>query len=651
MTKKPGLSQSASQSPNGTVNNNITIVSKPMPSPIVESGADCEDPLALPTRHSYYARDDVELGHMGSISHSADLLQHKSQIEASVTGLQAGLYGLPTDETQVERPLSESQLRIQRLGVAILECLPDEKTVRRLGVITNANGACFVEQGPTTTIFGRRFWDAHGTVFERPHVHSRLVGLANLLSRNTLKPLNVPRSNSEWFDSVCNFNSRWELVGACIIDIAVSAFNLDNADPFLRELIQDVAPTRRDYCCRLLDAADACYRLCTTELKQNNKLTVSLFIAATWLQSMVGGDSSLSLHMRKGAALAALTAFGMHEYREEEERLLPRAFVQDMRQIVALVVILDTVLATFCGRPPALSTRYVSCPLPWDMNVDEAVDDSVPVPYDATAWSPSGKMSATSRLRASIIAARIRQEILELCLGPVPLGGDVRLIIDDLRLKLERAYQSLPAIFHIELDRAACDRYHHEEVASIYGTRLTYLHSHFLIARYEQARGFQSRFIEAAQQMLSLTNCFYNVRDRMPGHNDELHWHVCSFGIPAASALAIDLWKSKSSQSLATNAQRSQTILDLSVFISALEWVDPAAGNITLCRRAHRMIKHILDYVLAPPPAPDQIVDQMVQSDPFDIDGMSLDAIPTFGVEFENFFDNIDWNALPWDTV
>jgi len=650
MTKKPGLSQPSSQSPNGTVINNTAVVSNPTTTPRPESGADCEDPLALPPRHSYYARDDVELGHMGSISHSADLLQHKSQIEASFTGLQSGLYGLSSDETKAETPLSESQLRIQRLGVAILECLPEEKVVRRLNFIASENGAFFDDQGPTTITFERRFWDAHGIVFERPHVHSRVVGLANLLSRNTLKPLTIPRKNSEWFDSVCNFNSRWELVGTCIIDIAVSAFNLDDADPFLKELIQGVAPTRRDYCCRLLDAADACYRLCTTELKQNNKLTVSLFISGTWLQSMVGGDSSLSLHMRKGAALAALTAFGMHEYREEEERLLPRAFVQDMRQMVGLVVMLDTILATFCGRPPALSTRYVSCPLPWDITLEEAVDDSIPITYDANAWSPSGKMNGTTRLRASILATRVRQEILELCLGPPP-HGHVRVIIDDLRSKLDQSYQSLPALFHIELNRTACDSHHHQEIASIYGTRLTYLHSHFLIARYEQARGIQSRFLEAAQQMLSLTNGFYNVRDRLPGHNDELHWHVCSFGIPAASALAIDLWKAKTSQSLASNAQRSQTILDLSVFISALEWVDPAAGNITLCRRAHRMIKHILDYVLAPPPAPDQIVDQMVQPDPFDIGGMSLEAMPTFGVEFENFFDNIDWDALPWDTV
>jgi len=655
MTKKPGLPpQSASQSPNRILNNDSAIGPNITTTTTTTSETDLavknDDPLALPPRNSYYTRDDVELGHMGFISHSADLLQHRSQIEASFTDLNSGLHGFASTEGRAETSLSESQLRIRRLGVAILECLPEERHAKRLNFFLNKDGFYLYNQGPTFVVFNQRFWDFFGTAFQRPHDESRIAGLADLLSSNTLKSLTFPRKNNEWLDSVCDSNSRWELVGICIMHMAVAVFNLDDGDKVLKELIHGVAQTRRDYCCRLLDAADACYRLCTTELKQNNKLTVALFISGTWLQSMVGGDSSLSLHIRKGAALAAMTAFGMHEYREEEERLLPRAFVQDMRRIVALMVTLDTLLATFCGRPPAISMRYVSCPLPWDITHEEALDDSIPIVKDSNAWHPSGKMTITSRMRASVLGTRLRQEILELCLGP-PQQGDVGLVIDDIRARLDESYRSLPASFHIELSREACGDCHHRDIACIYGTRLKHLHSHFLVARYEQTRGIQTRFLEVAQQMLSLINSFFNVRDRLPGSNDELHWNVCCYGIPAASALSIDLWKSKSSQSLATSAQRSQTILDLSVFISALEWIDPAAGNITLCRRAHRMIKHILDFVLAPPPAPDQDLGQIPQADPFDIGGMSLEAMPTFGIEFENFFENIDWDALPWDTV
>jgi len=653
MTKKPG--QSASQSPNRTLNDigiGSNIAATPM-STTTSSKTDLavngDDPLALASRISYYTRDDVELGHMGFISHSADLLQHESQIDASFTDLNSGLHGFASTEGRAKTPLSESQLRIRRLGVAILECLPEEKFAARLYNFLGAEGQYLYNLGPSYVVFDRRFWDTYGVVFQRPHVATRMTRLADLLSHNTLKPLTFPRKNSEWLDSICDSNSRWELVGSCIVHMAVAIFNHDDGDPLLKDIIRGLAQTRRDYCCRLLEAADACYRLCTTELKQNNKLTVSLFISATWLQSMVGGDSSLSLHIRKGAALAAMTAFGMHEYREEEERSLPRAFIQDMRRIVGLMVTLDTILATFCGRPPGLSMRYVSCPMPWDISNEEVLDDSFPIENDPHSWNPSGEMSQTSRMRASLVGTRLRQEILELCLGPPQ--GDVGPIIDNIRAGLERSYQSLPACFHIELSREACGGRHHRDIACIYGTRLKYLHSHFLIARYEQTRGIQSRFLEVAQQMLSLINGYFNVRDRLPNSTDELHWNVCCYGIPAASALSIDLWKSKRSQSLSTSTARSQTILDLSVFISALEWIDPSAGNITLCRRAHRMIKHILDFVLAPPPAPDQDLDQIPQADPFDIGGMSLEAMPTFGIEFENFFENIDWDALPWESV
>lgn len=57
------------------------------------------------------------------------------------------------------------------------------------------------------------------------------------------------------------------------------------------------------------------------------------------------------------------------------------------------------------------------------------------------------------------------------------------------------------------------------------------------------------------------------------------------------------------------------------------------------------MIKHILDYVLSPEPVDSQAPSN--QTDPFDIASMSWDSMPTFGVELENFFENIDWDAIP----
>ena len=58
------------------------------------------------------------------------------------------------------------------------------------------------------------------------------------------------------------------------------------------------------------------------------------------------------------------------------------------------------------------------------------------------------------------------------------------------------------------------------------------------------------------------------------------------------------------------------------------------------------MIKAILDRVLANrPPTTVGVPDPTA-----DMNSISLDAMPTFGVEFETFFENIDWNAFEWPT-
>ena len=111
-----------------------------------------------------------------------------------------------------------------------------------------------------------------------------------------------------------------------------------------------------------------------------------------------------------------------------------------------------------------------------------------------------------------------------------PPRGDLGPLIEDIRSKLSHFYQSLPSIFHIELGRSACDNYPSETVSTIYGSRLEWLHSHFLFARFQQARGLQSGgLLDAAQQMLSLTNGFFNVRDRLPGQHETIVWRVSIF--------------------------------------------------------------------------------------------------------------------------
>ena len=100
-----------------------------------------------------------------------------------------------------------------------------------------------------------------------------------------------------------------------------------------------------------------------------------------------------------------------------------------------------------------------------------------------------------------------------------------------------------------------------------------------------------------------------------------------------------------SSTSQAPVPNRSEVIQNLSVFLSGLDWVQPTAGNYTLCKRAHKMIKNILDRVLVPTP---QFSTALPTAEPSGLVGFSLDGLPTFGNEYEEWFENMDWDAIAW---
>jgi hypothetical protein len=79
-----------------------------------------------------------------------------------------------------------------------------------------------------------------------------------------------------------------------------------------------------------------------------------------------------------------------------------------------------------------------------------------------------------------------------------------------------------------------------------------------------------------------------------------------SIGLPAAGVLAVDLLRQhhQVEQRYDDNLpSRSDTIQNLSVFISCLEWVARLGiGNHVACSEAKVILKRILDRILLPPP-------------------------------------------------
>lgn len=91
---------------------------------------------------------------------------------------------------------------------------------------------------------------------------------------------------------------------------------------------------------------------------------------------------------------------------------------------------IDKVLATFAGRPPLLSYRFASTPLPLDMSDEELLgyrpsdpDAAGDRTVDENGWSTSGKIYSTTILRARTMMAVVRDSILDICLQATACGG------------------------------------------------------------------------------------------------------------------------------------------------------------------------------------------------------------------------------------
>ncbi len=116
-------------------------------------------------------------------------------------------------------------------------------------------------------------------------------------------------------------------------------------------------------------------------------------------------------------------------------------------------------------------------------------------------------------------------------------------------------------------------------------------------------------------------------------------------GLPAAGVLAIELLKQEQSRAFTPDIlPRSETIQDLSVFISALGTVGSNEGNFSICNQGRRALKKVLDQILSP----NQPV--MPGSSEFSENyDMSLGFPTANDADFLQWLENFEWdkNMIP----
>ena len=114
------------------------------------------------------------------------------------------------------------------------------------------------------------------------------------------------------------------------------------------------------------------------------------------------------------------TALGMHRDADADPRKV-NVSSEMRRRIYAAVFNIDKVNSTLTGRPPMLSYRYSSTPLPLDLSDEQLLSDPASLiesveRLDANGWSNDGQIYSTTILRARTSFSIIRGEILDIAL-------------------------------------------------------------------------------------------------------------------------------------------------------------------------------------------------------------------------------------------
>jgi hypothetical protein len=187
----------------------------------------------------------------------------------------------------------------------------------------------------------------------------------------------------------------------------------------------------------------------SSNVDRGNPLLVYLLYKHSLLETIISGDASKFkvftrtlvarliytgiIYWRQHGDLASMTtAVGLHRDTDSIPKTVSIAS-EMRRRIYAAVFNIDKVIATLMGRPPFLSRRHSSTPLPLDLS-DEYLLAGEPhlsnavSSLDATGWNTEGQIYSTMILRARTMFAYICGDILVLALGfeDVNVGGRVK---------------------------------------------------------------------------------------------------------------------------------------------------------------------------------------------------------------------------------
>ncbi|KAF7196321.1 hypothetical protein HII31_02388, partial [Pseudocercospora fuligena] len=493
----------------------------------------------------------------------------------------------------------------------------------------------------------------------------QMRSLSELVWRNTRRPMRVHGSMTarEWAKSASGRNLRWEVVGVVLSLVGLIAVNLSNWDTIF-DSIRERYVDRATFAERMRKASEYCLCFCY-ESEVLNDIYVCFMFEDLVLVECLKGDAHYAAWQRTGEVCDAIVAMGLHQGNRPGPEC-PFFLAELRKKIFVSAYGHDKVVATFLGRPPRLSHRYCKMEYPLDLSDDQLFSEGAELEaalstLDQNGWNTQGCLNRTTWLRVWFQHCRIREDILEIALGSD--DEDIERRAQEVRQKMDHLHSSGPAHIQITPEQILSDtssplgvglplKQKKEAMRQVNAMFVLcihtgIIHTEFLLQRALtiRTRTDTKKLIPIARRMLKLVLLAQSRRDFFRDFQGDIIYLLALHGLPAAGVLAVELLiESQTRQYAPEVLPRSETIQDLSVFISALGSVGPGEGNYSICNQGRKALARVLDQILSPNPPPPVSTsgEQPIFDDSSVLFPIGNDA------DFLSWLENVEWDKNNW---
>lgn len=360
-----------------------------------------------------------------------------------------------------------------------------------------------------------------------------------------------------------------------------------------------------------------------------------------------------------------MVAMGLHQGNYENPDT-PFFLSQQRKRIFASAYTHDKSISLFVGRPPRLSYRYCKLEMPLDLSGDELIMEGVDLQnaiasLDSNGWNTTGNLYRVTWNRVWFLYGRIREEVLEVSLGSDDADVDVR--IDAIWQKMGRLEASLPSYVRESPEKLGLDAYircgdRQDEQRPFDCTRPTnstlsavFVHlgimqTEFLLRRAQvnRLKTATETLIPISRRMLKLVLMAQTKRDFFRDFQGDVACLMAEIGVSSAGVLAVELLKQEQCGQITQDIlPRSDTIQDISVFISLLADVRAGDANHHICNQGRRALKGALDKILSPSAPPAFSTDGTGEPDR-SFEDMNFFMPTANDAEFLQWLDRVEWD-------